>query len=204
MKIEEVNSAKYLGTIMNADNLIEKEIKERIAAGNTSFFANKKIFRSKLITRKTKERLYHTVIRPVAVYGSECWVLTENIKQKLLVFERRLLRRIFGPTQKTNGEWRQKTNEELEKLINHENIVRHIKGKSWVGHVERMPDERVVKSIYKWKPHATRPKGRPRWRWDDDVRDHLGKMGVNNWKQKTQERKPWRGTIEQAKTLTEL
>jgi len=47
-----------------------------------------------------KQRLYHTVIRPVVVYESESWVLTENIKQKLLVFERRLLRRIFGPTQK--------------------------------------------------------------------------------------------------------
>ena len=39
-----------------------------------------------------------------------------------------------------------------------------------MGHVERMPDERVVKSIYKWKPHATRPKGRPRLRWDDNMR----------------------------------
>ena len=190
MKIEEVNSAKYLGTTMNVDNLIEEEIKERNAAGNRSFFANRKIFQSKLITRKTKERLYHMVIRPVVVYGSKCWVLIENIKQKLLVFERRLLRRIFGPTQKTNGEWRQKTNEELGNLINHENIVRHIKSKrlSWVGHVERMPDERVVTSIYKWKPHGTRPKGRPRVRWDDDVRDDLRKVGVNNWKQKAQER----------------
>jgi len=67
-----------------------------------------------------------------------------------------------------------------------------------------MPDERVVKSIYKWKPHATRPKGRPRLRWDDDVRDDLRKTGVNNWKQKAQERKPWRGIIEQAKTHKEL
>jgi len=147
---------------------------------------NKKIFQSKLITRKNKGRLYHTVIRPVVVYGSECWVLTENIKEKLLVFERRLLRRIFGSTQKTNREWRQKTNEELENMINHENIVRHIKSKrmSWVGFVERMPDERVIKGIYKWKPHATRPKGRPRLRWDDEVRDDLRKMGVNNWKKK--------------------
>ena len=72
MKIEEVNSAKYLGTIMNVGNLIEEEIKERIAAGNISFFANKKIFQSKLITRKTKESLYRTVIRPVVVYGSDC------------------------------------------------------------------------------------------------------------------------------------
>jgi len=59
-----------------------------------------------------------------------------------------------------------------------------------VGHVERMPDERVVKSIYKWKLNAKRPKGRPRLRWDDDVRDDLRKMGVNNWRRKAQERKP--------------
>jgi len=41
-------------------------------------------------------------------------------------------------------------------------------------------------------------------RWDDDVRDDLRKMGVNNWKQKVQERKPWRGITEQAKTHKEL
>jgi hypothetical protein len=87
-----------------------------------------------------------------------------------LIFERRILRRIFGPTQKANGEWRLKTNEELENIIRHENIVRRIKSKrlSWLEHVERMPDERVVKNIYKWKPYATRPKGRPKLRWEDD------------------------------------
>ena len=37
-------------------------------------------------------------------------VLTENIKQKLLVFERKILRRIFGPTKKASGEWRLKIN----------------------------------------------------------------------------------------------
>ena len=71
--------------------------------------------------------LENNIIRPVVVYGSECSVLTENTKQKLLVFEKKILRRIFGPTQKANGEWRLKTNEELEKAINNENIVRYIK-----------------------------------------------------------------------------
>ena len=66
-------------------------------------------------------KLYKALVRPVVVYGSECWVLIENIKQKLLVFERKILRRIFGPTQKAKGEWRLKTNEELEEAINNEN-----------------------------------------------------------------------------------
>jgi hypothetical protein len=55
-----------------------------------------------------------------------------------------------------------------------------------------MPDERVAKSIYKWKPYATRLKGRPRLRWEDDVRNDLRKMGVKNWKQRVQERKQWK------------
>jgi len=63
-----------------------------------------------------------------------------------------------------------------------------------------MTNERVAKTIYKWKPYATRPKGRPRVRWEDDVR----KMGVNNWKQTTQERKKRKEIIEQAKTHKEL
>jgi hypothetical protein len=64
--------------------------------------------------------------------------------------------------------------------------------------------ERVAKTIYKWKPYATRPKGSPRVRWEDDVRKDLRKMGVDNWKQRTQERKKWKGIIEQAKIHKEL
>jgi len=102
-----------------------------------------------------------------------------------------ILRRIFGPTQKASEEWRLKTNEELEKAINNENIVKHIKYKllSWLEHVERMTNERVAKTIYKWKTYATRLKGGPRVRWEDDVRNDLRQMEVTNWKKRTQESK---------------
>jgi hypothetical protein len=135
MKIEEVSKTIYLGTTITKENLIEEEIKERIAAGNRASFANQKILHSKLISKKTKMKLYKALVRPIVVCGSECWVLAENIEQILLVFERKILRRIFGPTRKANGEWRLKTNEELEEAINNENIVRYIKYKrlSWFG-----------------------------------------------------------------------
>jgi len=61
--------------------------------------------------------LYRTVIRPIVTYAPETWVLKETTIQKLLVFERKILR-IFGPT-KANQIWRIKTNEELDKLIKH-------------------------------------------------------------------------------------
>jgi len=81
-------------------------------------------------------------------YASETWVLKETIIQKLLVFERRILGRIFGPT-KENQIWRVKTNEELDKLIKHENIINYIKAQRLrlFGHVQRTPDNRTVKKI---------------------------------------------------------
>ena len=62
----------------------------------------------------------------------------------------------------------------------------------------------MAKTVYKWKPYATRPKGRPRLRWEDDVRIDLRKMGVKNWKRRAQERKQWNEITEQARTHKEL
>jgi hypothetical protein len=64
-----------------------------------------------------------------------------------MVFERKLLRRIFGPTKKRDGTWRTKTNDELVELIRHKNIINHIKAQrlSWFGHLHRMLEERMVK-----------------------------------------------------------
>jgi hypothetical protein len=73
-----------------------------------------------------KLKFYRTVIRPIVSYASETWVLKEAIIQKLLIFERKILRRISGPT-KVNQIWRVKTNEELDKLIKLKNIINHIK-----------------------------------------------------------------------------
>ena len=75
-----------------------------------------------MVTKQLKLKLYRTVIRPIVTCASETWVLKETIIQKLLVFERKILRRIFGLI-KGNQIWRVKTNEELDKLIKHKNII---------------------------------------------------------------------------------
>jgi hypothetical protein len=61
-----------------------------------------------------------------------------------MVFERKVLRRIFGPTKERDGTWRIKINDEL---IGHKNIINYIKAQrlSWFGHLHRMPEERMVK-----------------------------------------------------------
>jgi len=67
------------------------------------------------------------LIRPVVVYGCETRVLEESIIQKLSVFERKILRKIFGPTKEANGIWRIKTHKELDELIKHRNIINYVK-----------------------------------------------------------------------------
>jgi hypothetical protein len=67
-----------------------------------------------------------------------------------------------------------------------------------------MANEREVTRIYKWKPIASTPKGRPKNRWEDDVRMDLQKMKIGNWKKSVLERNSWRTIVEWTKTCTEL
>jgi len=68
----------------------------------------------------------------------------------------------LGPTKEDNIIWGIKTNKELDKLINHWNIINYVKAQrlSWFGHKTRMPDTSIVRKIYKWKPSSSRPVGR--------------------------------------------
>jgi hypothetical protein len=68
-----------------------------------------------------------------------------------MVFERKVLRRIFGPTKQRDGTWSIKTNDELDELIRHKNTINYIKSQrlSWFGHLHRMSEERMVKRVCK-------------------------------------------------------
>jgi len=100
LHIEQVHQYKYLGSIINDSNSVEEVIKECIALDTKAYHANQKFFKSRLVTKYSKLKLQRTVMRPFVTYASETWVLKETIIQKLLVFERKILRRILGPTKK--------------------------------------------------------------------------------------------------------
>ena len=116
-------------------------------------------------------------------YASETWVLKENIIQNSKfrkVFEGKILRGIFGPT-KENQTWRIKNTDELDKLIKHNNTVNHIKAQrlSWFGHIQRMPEIRAAKKIFKWNPLTTRPRGRTKYRWEDNIVQIKNLLNIN-------------------------
>ena len=104
----------------------------------------------------------------MVLYGRETWSLTLRDERRLRVFENRVLRRVFGPKRdEVTGEWR--------KLPN---IVRVVKSRRmrWAGHVAHMGEGRVVHRVLVGKPEGKRPLGRPRCRWEDNI-----KMDFRKW-----------------------
>jgi hypothetical protein len=93
------------------------------------------------------------------------------------VFENRVLKGIFGTKWvEVTREWRKLHNEELNDLYSPPNIIWVIKSRKmrWVGHVG---ERRGAYRILVWKPEGKRPFGRPRHRWEDNVKMELREMG---------------------------
>jgi hypothetical protein len=101
-------------------------------------------------------------------------------ERRLGVFENRVLRRVFGPKRdEMTGEWRKLHNEELNDLYSSPNSVRVVKSRRmrWVGHVARMGENRDVYRVLVGKPEGKRPLGRPRRRWEDNIKMDLLEVG---------------------------
>jgi hypothetical protein len=82
-----------------------------------TYYANPKVFESKLLSKKAKLQLYRTIIRPVISCASKTWVLKESVKQKLVITERKILKSILRRTEDRDGTWCIKTTNELNNLI---------------------------------------------------------------------------------------
>ena len=67
-----------------------------------------------------------------------------------------------------------------------------------------MGKEWTVKRITEWRAIAVRKIGRPRVRWEDDVREDLGKMEIQNWSKMAVDREIWRRIVEQTRTRNDL
>jgi hypothetical protein len=117
---------------------------------------------------------------------------SDRVFGSLAVFERKILRKIYGPV-KENELWRIRRSE-LEDIIKGENIVRFIKSQQirWLGQIERMHDTSILKKKLYGKLYATRRRGRPKTRWLDDVSTDLRKMGINEWRVRARDREVWR------------
>jgi hypothetical protein len=147
-----------------------------------------------------------TLICPVVTYASKTWVLKEKEINKLMAFERKIMRKIYGPTRTADGYWKIKTNQEINDILKGQNIFGFIKKQRlyWLGHVECMTEEDVVQKIKRWKPMSKQPIRRPETRWEDDVLGDIRSLNVNNWKKVAQDIDRWKEVAERARNSYRL
>jgi hypothetical protein len=110
--------------------------------------------------------------------------LTLREEQGLRVFQKRVLRRIFGPKRgEVIGGWRKLLNEELPNLYSFPSIIRMIKPKRvrLARHVARMEAKRNVYRILVGNLEGTRPLGRPVRTWKGDVKMDFREIGWVVW-----------------------
>ena len=153
-----------------------------------------------LLSKKLKFKIYRTIILPAVLYGCETWSLTLREERRLRVFENRVLRRVFWPKRdEVTGEWRKLHNVELSDLYSLPNIVRVVKSRRmrWAGHVARMGQGRGVHRVLVGKPEGKRPLGRPRRRWEDNIKMDLHEVGggCEDWMELAQDRDRWRALV---------
>jgi hypothetical protein len=194
-----VATFKYLGTTLTHQNDIHDEIKSRLNSGNTCYYSVQDLLSSRFISKHLKTKKYKTVILPVLLYGCETWFPTLREEHRLRVFENRALRKIFRPKREADGSWRKLHSDELHSPYSSPNVVRVIKSRRmrWVGHVARVGEGRGVYRVLVGRPEGKRPLGRPRHRWEDNIKVDLREIRIDgaNWIQVAQDRVHWRACV---------
>ena len=134
-RIEEVEEFSYLGATVCKDGGGMKDLKNRLSKARGAFIRLKKIWRSSNISRKTKLRLYKTLVVPVLVYGCETWKMNKGDSKMIDVFNNKCLRRII----KVRWEDHVST-EELLKQANCRSLSSDVKQRKWkmIGHILRL------------------------------------------------------------------
>jgi len=153
-----------------------------------------------LLTKNLKITIYRIIILPVVLYGCENWSLTLREERRLRVFENRMLRRIFGPKRdEITREWRKLHTEELNDVYSSPNSDWVTKSRimRWAGHVACMGERRGVYRVLVGKPEGKRPLGRPRRRWEDNIKMDLQELecGGMDWIEMAQDRDRLRALV---------
>ena len=167
---------KYLGVMFCDKNDPELEINSRISKFNNNLHLLYPLLKDRNIPRKVKLLIYTTILRPVLIYGHESWTLTSRTRSKVQAAEMKVLRLIKGVTRMDRIRNVNIRNEleivDILKLIERGQL-------RWFGHVKRMENDRYPRKFLEWQPDGTRPVGRPKKRWRENVDSAMRRRGYS-------------------------
>ena len=163
--VEHVEHFQYLGSLISENGQIDAEIDRRIAGASRAFGAlNRAVFRDRNLSVNTKRLVYQACVMSVLLYGSECWTPLKRHLKRLNSFHHRCVRIALGISQRS--QWEERISARClrerwgdEETVSSKVMIRRLE---WLGHLARMPDERMPKTaLFSWLP-KTRPRCGPK------------------------------------------
>ena len=188
-KLTQGDSFVYLGGAVCGDGKTEREVCRRVQAGAIAW---KAVEVADLRTSKRlKGKVMSTCVTPAWLYGTETLALTELQQQRLQVCENNWVRKM---ARVTRADRRRMVELREETGVQRSLTERLVRSRlQWVGHVERMADDRLPKRAAELCEQGRRRRGRPRLRWEDCVKRDVRKAGEEeDWKKKTRDRGGWK------------
>ena len=194
-EITKTTAFKYLGSHISASGELKEEISARMNAAWLKWRSLTGVLCDKKMPLRLKSKVYRTVIRPVALYGSECWPVTKKDVQRLCVMETRMLRWTLGVTMMDHV-----CNDTVRTIMKVTPIHnKMLEGRlRWYGHVRRREENHVTRAVMSMDIAGKRPRGRPKMRWMDRIKEDLKELGIlaedaldrNKWRRITQKADP--------------
>uniref|UniRef100_W5MA04 ribonuclease H n=1 Tax=Lepisosteus oculatus TaxID=7918 RepID=W5MA04_LEPOC len=193
VQLNKVTQFKYLGSCVNSDCATLQDAKTRVSAAWMKWRQVTGVLCDKKIPLRLKSKVYRSVVRPVALYGTECWPTTKKHEQALHMMEMKMLRWTLGLTRLDHV-----MNEEVRKtpkVVPITEKMRELRLR-WYGHVLRSNDTLMAETALELNVEGCRPRGRPFTRWLDRLKDNtrLAKVTCRDAADRTK----WKNRCKQA------
>lgn len=186
-ELKKTEEFRYLGSVISYDGNITSDVRARINAAWLKWRQVTGVLCDRRIPDRLKGKFYKMVVRPVALYGSACWPALTTHEQALNTMEMRMLQWRLGITRRDRV-----TNKDIRKRLG----VAPIKEKMlesrlrWYGHVIRSDENSVAKTAMMIDPEGCRPRGRPKKRWMDRIKEDI--KTINASPEDVLDRTKWR------------
>ena len=194
--VEEVEEFTYLGSIVSTTGGTEQDVEARLGKARSTFRSMDKLWKSKIIGRTTKVRIFNSNVKAILLYASESWTVTQRTIDRSQVFVNKCLRKIMGI------HWPDKiTNKDLWRETGQEPVIEHLRRRkwNWIGHTLRKSDDCIAKQALQWTPQGRRSRGRPRNTWKRDLEKEMWTAGFRySWRKMesaAQDRAGWRRVV---------
>ncbi len=197
--IEVLDSFTYLGGVVHNNGRSDQEVIRRIGlAYGAKDSLNTSIWRCRYLCKRTKLRLFKTLVLPVLLYGCETWTLNNDLERRLNVFGTKCLRRIMGYRRNDFVSNQRLLHETESRPVT--SIVRERQLRLY-GHVARLPDVNPAHRVLSVSDNRgwRRPRGRLRNSWlgkvDQSCRELLGMGRMVAWGLAWKDRPDWRRRV---------